>query len=197
MPPTPPRKIVLLDRTVTPPRPVDAEVVRDFPDSALSVVESLWAAERLNLPSAMGHTHWDWGRKAGTPIYEVIAVVAGGQVEGLAAVARSPAPSKLAPGVAVAYLAYLETAPWNLKLHPTGGRFRGVGEALLEEVVLLGYHRGNSGRVLLSSLPQAEDFYRRKGMTEISPIAPGGLIEFEYTEAQSLAFLATRGTTVR
>jgi len=42
----------------------------------------------------------------------------------------------------------------------------------------------------------AEVVRDRNGMTEISPTAPGGLIEFEYTEAQSLAFLATRVTTV-
>ncbi len=190
----PPRKIVLLDRTANPPVPVDAEVIRDFPDAALAVVESLWTPERARLPASMDHTHWDWIRKIGLPAFEFLAVVAGGQVEGLATVARSPASSKLAPGVLVTYLAFLETAPWNLKGHPSGGRFRGVGEALLEEAVLLAHHHGNAGRVLLSSLAQAEDFYRRKGMTEIGTTA--GLVQFECTEAQAQAFLATRGATI-
>jgi hypothetical protein len=87
--PPPPRKIVLLDRTVTPPRPVDAEVIRDFPDALLVAAEAHWKPERAKLSPSLEHTHWDWGRKAGSPVYEVIAVVAGGQVEGLVAVART------------------------------------------------------------------------------------------------------------
>lgn len=170
-------------------------MVRDFPDAALSVVESAWAPERARLPARVEHTHWDWVRKVGRPVFEFVAVVANAQVEGLAAVARSPVASKTAAGMQATYLMFIETAPWNLPEHPDGGRFGGVGSSLLEEVVLASLASGLGGRVLLNALPQAEAFYRNRGMTELGPESPGGLGYFEYTEAQAAGFLTQRGLT--
>ena len=189
------RPIILLDRTNSPPTRVSAEVVRDFPDAVLPVVESLWKPERAKLPVGLQHTHWDWVQKVGMPVFEFVAVVANGQVEGLAAVARSAVPSRLAAGQMATYLMFLEAAPWNLKEHPGGRRFGGVGAALLEEAVLTSLSAGLGGRVHLSALPQAEEFYRKLGMTELGPTAPGGLVYFEYDESQATAFLTSRGTT--
>jgi hypothetical protein len=190
---TPPRRIELIDRTTQPPTPVAAEVVRDFPDAALAVVESAWAPERARLPAGVEHTHWDWVRKVGLPVFEFVAVVVNAQAEGLAAVTRSPVASKLAVGAQASYLMFIETAPWNLPEHPDGGRFGGVGSSLLEEVVLGSVAAGLDGRVLLSALPQAEEFYRKSGMTELGPESPGGLVYFEYTEVQAASFLTKRG----
>jgi len=171
-------------------------LVREFPDAALGLAESFWKPERAKLPAGVEHAHWDWARKIGTPMFEFVAVVAHSQVEGLAAVARSGVQSLLTPAVTATYLAYLETAPWNHELYPGGGRYTGVGTALLEEAVLTSLAAGCGGRVQLTALPQAEDFYRRKGMTEVGPTGSGGLVYFEYTEAAALVFLTSRGVTI-
>lgn len=94
------------------------------------------------------------------------------------------------------YLAFLETAPWNLEEHPEGMRFAGAGSALLEEAGLISMARGLGGRVLLSALPQAEPFYRKRGMTELGPSSRHSLVYFEYTETQATAFLTSRGVTI-
>jgi len=171
-------------------------VLREFPDAALMVVESLWKPERSKLPNYAEHAHWDWIRKVGMPMFEFLAVVASGQVEGLAALARSPVPSKMTAGVGATYLMFLETAPWNLDEHPHGVRFAGVGSALLEEAVLISLDAGLGGRVQLTALPQAERFYRKRGMTELGPSSSSSLVYFEYTEAQAIAFLTSRGVTI-
>ena len=47
-------------------------------------------------------------------------------------------------------------------------KFRGCGYVLITEAIRLSRQRGYNGRIGLHSLPQAEDFYRRKcGMTDL------------------------------
>lgn len=195
MPTPPPRRVELIDRTTQPPTPVDAEVVRDFPDIALAVVESLWKPERAKFSPPMEHVHWDWVRKIGFP-FRFVAVVCRGRVEGLAAVQPTPRQSELDPSTTAEYVAFLETAPWNLKEYPGGPQLRGAGTALLTEAIVLSHEMGQQGRVLLSALSQAEDFYRRSGMTELGPLHSSSLVYFEYTEAQAATFLASQGVTI-
>lgn len=191
----PPRTIELLDRFTQPPTPVGAEVVRDFPEAALTVVESIWKPERAKLTRPMEHVNWDWALKSGFP-FRFLAVVCRGQVEGLAAMSPIPRQSELTPSATAAYVAFLETAPWNLAAYPGGQRVRGAGTALLTEAILLSHEMGQQGRVLLSALSQAEDFYRRSGMTELGRLHSSGLVYFEYTETQAADLLAAQGVTI-
>jgi hypothetical protein len=190
-----PRTIELLDRSTQPPTPVGAEVVRDFPEAALAVVESLWKPERAKLTPPMEHVLWDWTLKSGFP-FRFVAVVWRGRVEGLAALYPGPRQSELTPTTTAAYVAFLETAPWNLRAYPGGPRLRGAGTALLTEAILLSHEMGQQGRVLLSALSQAEDFYRWSGMTELGPLHSSSLVYFEYTETQAANFLAAQGVTI-
>jgi hypothetical protein len=188
-----PRPVQLIDCHSAPPTRVGGVVTRDFPDTAFGDVERLWGPERLRLPPTQQHTHWDWVRKVGWTAYRFMAVQVGNGVEGLVALKRQAVPSLITPSDFAVEVAVLETAPWNVADHPDGIRHQGVGTALLVEVVLLSRETGHNGRVQLSALPQAEDWYRRRGMTEVGPQPPFGLVYFEYTQAQADHLLARTG----
>jgi hypothetical protein len=188
-----PRTIRIQDCRSNPPTLLAGELVRDFPDTSFPDVERLWSPERLRLPLHAQHSHWNWVRKMGTTSFQFLAVRVGGSVEGLAAVWRNPHPSLLTTTAHAVELAILEGAPWNVDGHPDGIRYQGVGTALLIETVLISREAGHAGRLRLSALPQAEDWYRRRGMTEVGSQYPGGLVYFEYTQTQADSLLARYG----
>jgi hypothetical protein len=188
-----PRAVQLIDCRSTPPGAIGGVVIRDFPDSAFGDVERVWGPERGRLPPTKQHTSWDWVRKIGWTAFRFLAVQVGNSVEGLAALKRSPLPSLTTPSDFTVEIAILEAAPWNVDGHPDGIRYRGVGTALIVEAVLLSREAGHAGRVQLSALPQAESWYRRRGMTEVGPQPPYGLVYFEYTQAQADDLLARNG----
>lgn len=181
---------LLRDLRTQPPTVVDAEVVIDFPDSRFPDVEAAWTADRRQLLSAE-HRHWDWLRKLGHPDYRYVAITIGPSVEGLMAVAKVPRPSQLTVGVSSLYVGFIEAAPWNLAAHPNGVRFSGTGSSLLATACRMSADAGLGGRVLLSSLAQAESFYRRCGMTECGPNYT--LVYFEHSEADAASFRARVG----
>ena len=63
-----------------------------------------------------------------------------------------------------------------------------VGASLLRAAVWLSVDVGFRGRVGLSSLPQAEGFYERCGMSRAG--WQYGLVYFEYDEPSAASFLA-------
>jgi hypothetical protein len=189
------RTVQLLDRLASPPSVVAAEVIRDFPETAFPTIERLWAPERLRLPLHVQHNHWNWVNKLGHDRFQYLAILVGGSVEGLAAIWKEPGPSLLDPSALAVELAILEAAPWNLNGHPEGVRYQGVGTALLTEAVVFSRQVGLAGRVVLSALPQAEMWYRRRGMTEVGPKQQGGLVYFEYSTAQANSVLEQNGVT--
>jgi GNAT superfamily N-acetyltransferase len=142
--------------------------------------------------------HWDWPRKAarvqGLLAFRGFCVLVGGETQGMAQVdltksARAPAQA----GKPMVYVEYLEAAPWNSPELGRVPRYRGVGTALLSAAVALSVEEGFKGRIGLHSLPQADDFYRRRGMVDLGPDPDPGhqrLRYFEMTAEQARAFLA-------
>lgn len=91
------------------------------------------------------------------------------------------------------YVEYLEVAPWNRRLAAGGTTYKGVGKVLIAAAIQLSIDEGNRGRIGLHSLPQADDFYNRCGMTDLGPDAAYPkfpLRYFEMTEAQAKSFLS-------
>jgi hypothetical protein len=139
--------------------------------------------------------HWDWRRKSagvqGLLAFRGFSIVAGGETQGLAQVnltgtGREPSQA----GKPLVYVDYLEVSPWNRPDLGFVPRLRGVGSALLTAAVALSEDEGFKGRIGLHSLPQADDFYRRCGMTELGPdSAYQDLIYFEMTVERARAFL--------
>jgi hypothetical protein len=139
--------------------------------------------------------HWDWAQKTarvqGLLAFRGFSVVAQGVTQGLAQVNLTKSARESSQmGKPLVYLEYLEVAPWNRPELGRTPRLRGVGSALVQAAVALSDEEGFKGRIGLHSLPQANDFYRRCGMTDLGPDpAYQNLSYFEMTPEQARAFL--------
>ncbi len=93
-------------------------------------------------------------------------------------------------GRPLVYLDYLEVAPWNRPELGITPRLRGTGSALVTAAIALSDEEGFKGRIGLHSLPQADSFYRKIGMTDLGhDPAYQNLRYFEMTAEQAHAFL--------
>jgi hypothetical protein len=143
--------------------------------------------------------HWDWSKKMagvqGLLAYRGFSVVALGETQGLARVdLTKTAREANQRGKPIVYIDYLEVAPWNRPELGATPRLRGVGTALVTAVVALSEDEGFKGRIGLHSLPQADDFYRRIGMTDLGQdSAYQNLRYFEMTSEQARAFFGQEG----
>ncbi len=139
--------------------------------------------------------HWNWEQKTarvqGLLAFRGFSVVAWGETQGLVQVDLTKAgrePNQVRKPLV--YIDYLEVAPWNRPEFGAAPRLRGVGTALLTAAVALSEDEGFKGRLGLHSLPQADDFYRKIGMTDLGPdSAYQNLRYFEMTAEQARAFL--------
>lgn len=139
--------------------------------------------------------HWNWTKKTarvqGLLAFRGFSVVAQGLTQGLAQVDLTKSgrePSQV--GKALVYLDYVEVAPWNRPELGRPARLRGVGSALVTAAVALSDEEGFRGRIGLHSLPQADAFYRRIGMSDLGPDAAyQNLRYFEMTAERARAFL--------
>jgi hypothetical protein len=139
--------------------------------------------------------HWNWRQKTarvqGLLAFRGFSVVAQGVTQGLAQVdltkvAREPSQA----GKPLVYVQYVEVAPWNRPELGGTPRLRGVGSALITSAITLSEEEGFKGRLGLHSLPQADNFYRRCGLTDLGPDeANQNLRYFEMTVEQARAFL--------
>ena len=139
--------------------------------------------------------HWDWAKKTarvqGLLAFRGFSVVAQGITQGLAQVnftksAREPCQA----GKPLVYLDYVEVAPWNRPEFGWPPRLRGVGSALITAAIALSEDEGFKGRIGLHSLPQADAFYAKIGMTDLGPDAAyQNLRYFEMTPERARAFL--------
>jgi hypothetical protein len=118
------------------------------------------------------HWHWNWENKEvqlkqfGVSFY---GIEYGGQLQGLMKVdlAKHAARIPTQTGEGLAYIDYLEVAPWNIREIASElgreQRFGVVGANLYAAAVLLSLEAGFEGRVGLHSLPhpKTEQFYQK------------------------------------
>ncbi len=175
----------------------------------LELIERSWASDRARIMAELLRAdvgrqswpeslHWDWSRKA--PELDLLAVRGFGlfcdrvwQGTMMTRTVGHDAKLKEDHGKPLVYIDFLEAAPWNWRVASIGQerRLKGVGAVLMREAVVQSIDEGFQGRVGLHALPQAEQFYSRVcGMTRVE-VEPGGgpLVYFEFTRAQSKAFL--------
>lgn len=139
--------------------------------------------------------HWNWAQKTarvqGLLAFRGFSVVAQGVTQGLAQIdLTKPSREPTQVGKPLVYVDYLEVAPWNRPELGMVGRLSGVGTALLTAAVALSDEEGFKGRLGLHSLPQADAFYRKIGMTDLGPDPVyQSLRYFEMTSDQARAFL--------
>ncbi|WFU74186.1 GNAT family N-acetyltransferase [Bradyrhizobium sp. CB2312] len=138
--------------------------------------------------------HWDWSKKTarvqGLLAFRGFSIVALGETQGMAQVDLTKAAREANQrGKPLVYLDYLEVAPWNRPDLGNAPRLRGVGSALITAAVALSEDEGFKGRLGLHSLPQADNFYRKIGMTDLGQDAAyQNLRYFEMTSEQARAF---------
>lgn len=160
----------------------------------LAAIQDLVARQvpRADWPQSL---HWNWSKKfarvQGFLAFRGFSLVTQGITQGLAQLdltkaCREPGQK----GKPLVYVEYLEAAPWNRAELGARPRLRGVGTVLLTATVALSNEEGFKGRVGLHSLPQADAFYRKIGMTDLGPDpACQNLRYFEMTVEQARAFL--------
>lgn len=190
---------------------VEAELRDAIEEQQLADWEALWvpslieAIKRLHAASVPRSKwpqsrHWHWRDKLQAIeqllAHKTFSIVCRGETQGLMVVnltkaARHPDHK----GKPLAYVEYLETAPWNRPELFGQPRYRGIGMLLIRAAIALSEEEEFKGRIGLHSLPQADRFYREKcGMTDLGE--DGGyqnLRYFEMTPEQAQTFVKGEG----
>ena len=87
----------------------------------------------------------------------------------------------------LAYVDYVEVAPWNREFWKPHRLYGSVGTVLVRAAIQLSLDEGYSGRIGLHSLPQADKFYRRLGLTDLGcDPAYDQMRYFEMTSLQAI-----------
>ena len=113
-------------------------------------------------------SHWDWVQKhqysSFSSDYEKYAIECDQITQGLMMIEVSNYHSRDKPSQKIVYVDFIATAPWNRPSLKNPPDYKGVGSILLEFSRQKSFELGYEGRVGLHALPQAEQFYKKKGM---------------------------------
>jgi len=178
-------------------RRVGAVLVENPNDDFIEATDNLWRIYRKRFVDALkdsgkpipDHDHWGWQWKIQQEIdrdslFKCYAILADDEPQGLMLLnygreCQSRLPEQ--KGRLLVYIAYVESAPWNVMEYTENRRFRGVGKALYKAAVRCSDEMGFRGLVGLHSLPSVEGFYRHS--CEMIPFGPdpnnGNLVYFE------------------
>jgi hypothetical protein len=125
--------------------------------------------------------------------FRSFGIEADGKMQGLMMVCLTGKLARLDPdrGKPLAYVDFVETAPWNAKEFTASPAYKGVGVRLIQAAARLSIDEGFSGRVGLHSLPQSKPFYTTAcQMQALGPDAGyHNLDYFELTAARAAEFL--------
>jgi hypothetical protein len=136
--------------------------------------------------------HWNWRAKherMTEGVQRMYALLDGSSVEGLMLINMSRY-SQL-PGSTSREIIYIEevaVAPWNRAVIGIR-RYEGLGRLMLAVAVSLSFDEEMEGRCGLHSLPQAEGFYQKIGMTYVGLVDHQGLKYFEFEPAAAQKYL--------
>ena len=153
---------------------LSAELLEDPGDDYVETVDAFWSVYKrraLRRRRAAGkpvpeHSHWNWKLKLEherfeNSLYKCFAFVCN-EPQGLMMLKYG---SKFLcrytgqQGKPLVYIAYVESAPWNVKEYEDTVRYSGIGKEFYKAAVRFSRLLGFAGRVGLHSLPSAEVFY--------------------------------------
>lgn len=177
-------------------------------------IEMSWHPARLQLIDALNKAavpmdrlpqslHWNWAFKA--PQLQLLhafgfGVICEADWQGVMLLTTATAVARLPQdkGKPLAYIDFLETAPWNWRIPSVSqsGRYKGVGSVLFHQAVKLSVDEGFRGRIGLHSLSQSRGYYENAcGMTPLGPDpSKQNLLYFELTAEMAKNYLAMGGT---
>jgi hypothetical protein len=143
--------------------------------------------------------HWDWRDKMaeiqGLLANPGFSVMCEGATQGMMILEtlRHRCRIEAQKGKNLAYVKYVENAPWNRKeLLVDPPTYRGVGSILIRAGIEKSVAEGFKGRIGLHALPQANNFYANTcGMTDLGPDSNDlNMHYFEMTPEQAEEFIA-------
>jgi len=187
---------------------VDAEILDGLALQDLMLIEKQWRPERSRIHQELKRRtidrsiwpqslHWSWETKAARLTLletSVFCVVCESLYQG-AMLTKAASYSARLPrekSMPLLYVDYLEVAPWNWSIPEIGrsGRFRMIGSLLIWKAITHSSSEGFGGRIGLHSLPQAENFYEKLGMTPLGPDPnKQGLVYFELSSPAAQVIL--------
>lgn len=137
--------------------------------------------------------HWDWRKKsafAPKSNHLVFSLLNASEVE--AAMMLLFSKNSRQPGApkSIVYVDYVAVAPWNRKPIQDPQRFKHLGTVMLGVAIQTSIRDGRDGLCGLHSLPQAEGFYRKIGMTDFGiDSAYSSLRYFEFSAQAAKNFV--------
>ncbi|WP_077374449.1 hypothetical protein [Mesorhizobium prunaredense] len=164
---------------------VAAELIETIDESHLRCVETEWMPilfKRVQQLIGQGQPrqdwpqswHWNWRAKMdrinGLLAFRTLALVCEGRTQGLMQINTAKNVCRLPEQVGkhLAYVDYVETAPWNRSTVVPQPRFGGVGVVMIRAAIEVSQEEGFRGRIGLHSLPQSAGFYERAcGMSDL------------------------------
>ena len=168
------------------------------------LVSNVITAKRSGLtkPELMQHIseqgiedfHWNWetiilGAPNGSQYdRKTFYLISNRRIQGVLH-AFFPKPSKISIGSRLVYVDRVAVAPWNRNAYHLDKELKGVGSTLIKYVCSFSKSEGYGGCVGLHSLPQAESFYTRIGMSCLGEDADyDSLKYFEFTSQVGISF---------
>jgi hypothetical protein len=169
---------------------VERSTGRKVPGELRPAVESdkvLWSRWQGFMPADAEDAHWEWDAlmdlaNAMPEQFAVYALVAEGELQGL----RMLEVSEDDVATYGVHALRLSTAPWN---RPPETRYRGVGSVLVGAAIIRSIEDGRNGWVHCESLPKAEPFHEKNGMTIFDDLSPEGLRRYRFVEDAAWSFL--------
>jgi len=154
---------------------IKALLIEDPDDNYIEATDKLWWVYRQRFINALraaqkpvpGHHHWNWKWKLQQEMnrnafFKCFGIVCGGDPQGLLLLNYGREYKSRLPeqqGRPLVYLAYVESAPWNIREYCGVPRYTGVGREFFKATVRFSNRLGCEGRVGLHSLPGVENFY--------------------------------------
>lgn len=156
---------------------VAAGLVRGLEKGDLFAIHDSWAPAKVAIlqlcvttnRTPPEHFHWNWRDKAGHldfMAFEALGILCEDRWQGALLIDKARHRARLPgqQGKPIVYLDYMETAPWNLAEYVPEPPLFGVGTVFLAAAVEISIEEEWGGRIGLHSLPNAEPFYRRRGL---------------------------------
>ena len=153
---------------------VQAEMLEDPDNDYVETVDALWSVykrralreRRTTGKPVPEHNHWNWRLKLEqerleNSFYKCFAIVRD-EPQGLMMLKYgSEFVCRYAEqqGKPLVYLAYVESAPWNVKKYSDTIRYSSIGTEFYRMAIRFSRLLGFAGRIGLHSLPGAEGFY--------------------------------------
>jgi len=196
--------VSIIDRATG--NPVAAILHKELEELEIIDAEITWSPDRLQklrelrkkgtpLNSIPQHVHWNWAVKAvqtaGVLAYRSYGIEANAKMQGLMIVCLAGKNARLDPdkGKPLAYVDFIETAPWNAKEFTIPPLYKGVGVRLIQAAARVSIDESFAGRVGLHTLPQSAGFYINACEMMSCGMDSNNLEYLELTAAKAVALI--------